>query len=159
MESDNTHMANAGQGFTNFLALTYSRLLKPFEDLFGGGLTVLQLITLCALRRNGPVPITELASRLGVTKQQMTKLLAHLSKMGHICKYPCSSDKRIVLVALSSETAAMLEERRECFVRQLHNHITRQLGDISAQSFLDNIERLDTVLALLPVDIKGSSFE
>lgn len=133
-----------------FLALVSGKLILPFEELFRGELTMLQLLTLFALRENGECSVTSLADRLYVPKQQMTKLIARLDKCGHVCRRKHESDGRYVMVRLSDSTASMLNERHARFVETVKRIIEQYECEQDVQRFIESIYELSRILSALP---------
>lgn len=136
--------------FISFLALINCKLIRPFEELFRGEFTNLQLLTLCALSESGPIPVTALADRLYVPKQQMTKLIACLTKNGHIRRTRSPNDHRIILVELTDSTEQLLAERRALFVRSVGEIISHYDGDQEVSLFMQHISGLNSILSSLP---------
>lgn len=133
-----------------FLALVNCKLILPFEELFRGELTTLQLLTLCALRRSGEISVTDLADRLYTCKQQMTKIISKLCEDGHIVRRRHPSDGRIVLVRLSEETEKLMTERHARFAAAAGKVIREYDGEQDADRFDELISELSRILAVLP---------
>ena len=147
--------AQTERDFTGFLALVYGKLLRPFEELFRGELTNLQIMTLCALGRSGPTSVTELAHRLHMPKQQMTKVLSKLSDEGYVCRYSHDSDKRIVLVALTESTISLLDEKREQFFQAMQTNVAQQEHISCVSDLNESIDRLWWSLESIPANISS----
>jgi len=133
-----------------FLALVNCKLLLPFEELFRGELTNLQLLTICALRGRGEISVTALADLLYLSKQQMTKIIAKLCEDGHICRRRHPSDGRIVLVRLSESTDELLAERHERFASAARRVIEQYDCAQDVGRFNDLISELNRILSALP---------
>ena len=82
-------------------------------------LTLEQFWLLRQLLQNGPMPIGELATALGITPGSVTIACKRLEKEGHVTRDRQTHDERIVRVALTSEANTILESwlehRREVF--------------------------------------------
>lgn len=134
----------------SFLALVNCKLILPFEELFRGELTNLQLLTLCALHKSGEVSAKSLAERLYLSKQQMTKILAHLCEHGHVERRRHPSDGRIVLIRLSDATAQLMNTRHDRFFRAAGRVIEQYDCEQDANRFRELIGELSRILAMLP---------
>ncbi|MBE6759190.1 MAG: MarR family transcriptional regulator [Ruminococcaceae bacterium] len=133
-----------------FLALVNCKLILPFEELFRGELTTLQLLTLCALRRSGEISVTDLADRLYTCKQQMTRIISKLCDDGHIVRRRHPSDGRIVLVRLSEKTEGLMNERHARFAAAAGKVISKYDCEQDVGRFNDLIDELSRILAVLP---------
>ncbi len=148
---DNSNQATHDQSdLIGFLALVNCKLILPFEELFRGELTNLQLLVLCALRRNGELSVTDLADRLYISKQQMTKIISKLTEDGHIERRRHPSDGRIVLVRLSEATESLLKERHLRFSAAASRVIEQYDGAQDVGRFNELISELSRILAVLP---------
>lgn len=133
-----------------FLALVNCKLILPFEELFKGELTTLQLLTLCALRRGGEISVTDLADRLYISKQQMTKIISKLTDDGHIERRRHPSDGRIVLVRLSDATEQLMAERHNRFQAAAGRVIEQYDCKQDVGRFNELISEISRILAALP---------
>ncbi len=86
-------------------------------------LTLEQFWLLRQLWQNGPMPIGELATVLGITPGSVTIASKRLEKDGHVTRDRQAHDERIVRVALTPEANEILEvwlaHRREVFAQFL----------------------------------------
>ena len=133
-----------------FLALVNCKLILPFEELFRGELTTLQLLTLCALRRSGEISVTDLADRLYTCKQQMTRIVSKLCEDGHIVRRRHPSDGRIVLVQLSTDTEKLMNDRLSRFAAAAGKVIREYDCEQDVIRFDELISELSRILAVLP---------
>ncbi len=104
-------------------------------------LTLEQFWLLRQLWQNGPMPIGELATALGITPGSVTIACKRLEKDGHLTRDRQAHDERIVRVALTSEANAILENwlahRREVFAQFLE-----RLEPHEQENLLHMIERV-----------------
>lgn len=148
---DTTTQQNTGHtDLVGFLALVNCKLMLPFEELFRGELTNLQLLTLCALYQSGETSAKALADRLYLSKQQLTKIMAKLCDDGHVERRRHPSDGRIVLVRLSDETADLFEQRHNHFAAAASRVIEQYDGAQEAGRFNELIIELNRILSSLP---------
>ncbi len=144
------HQNTCHSDLLGFLALVNCKLLLPFEELFRGELTNLQLLTVCALRGGREVSVTALADQLYLSKQQMTKIVSKLCEDGHIVRRRHPSDGRIVLVRLSGQTNDLLTRRHDRFASAARRVIEQYDGVQDAGRFNELISELNRILSALP---------
>jgi len=112
------------------------------------GLGPEQYWLLTALRRDGPLPVGELAARVGVTSSSMTTNCKRLEHLGLVSRQRRSDDQRVVDIVLSDRGAAAVDEwkraRREtvtALVARLDEGERDALGALLTR-MLDDGERL-----------------
>lgn len=76
---------------------------------------------------NGPVPISELAQRLGVTQQAVSKTVAELSIAGYVQRMPDAMDGRVRRVELTERGRAAVRDAREVRA-ELVGELAEKLG-------------------------------
>ncbi len=145
-----THQKRGHSDLLGFLALVNCKLILPFEELFRGELTNLQLLTICALRDSGEISVTALADLLFLSKQQMTKIISKLCEDGYIERRRHPSDGRIVLVRLSKATSELLAERHERFAAAARRVIEQYDCAQDVGRFNELISELNRILSALP---------
>jgi DNA-binding MarR family transcriptional regulator len=72
----------------------------------------LQLSALVTIEQHGPLRLSELARREAVTAPTMSRVLAALDEQGLVIRTPDPNDARGVLIVVSAEGAARLQEVR-----------------------------------------------
>jgi len=145
-----SHHKQGHSDLLGFLALVNCKLILPFEELFKGELTNLQLLTICALRDSGETSVTALANQLFLSKQQMTKIISKLCEDGYIERRRHPSDGRIVLVRLSEKTEGLMNERHARFAAAAGKVISKYDCEQDVGRFNDLIDELSRILAVLP---------
>lgn len=110
------------------------------------GLTLTQIATLGTLDRHGPLTPRELAEHEKVQPPSMTRVLAHLEKLGLIDRTPHESDGRQHLVSLTGSARALLKEdrrRREAWLDQRLAELTPSERDLlrAAAPLLERLSR------------------
>ena len=110
-------------------------------------LTLEQFWLLRQLLQNGPMPIGELATVLGITPGSVTVACKRLEKDGHVTRDRQAHDERIVRVALTSEAniilESWLEHRREVFAQFLE-----RLEPHEQENLMHMIERVLEVTSI-----------
>jgi DNA-binding MarR family transcriptional regulator len=94
---------------------------------------------------DGPLAVSELASRLGLTLPTVSGLLADLDRAGFIERQPDPADRRRTIVQVIPGRAALIGEWLDGAARPL----ARVLGKLSAseqQAFLKAMDLLETEL-------------
>lgn len=120
------------------LRLTYEFLQRPFEELFKGQLTALQLHVLCELLTSGSMTVTELSERLRIPKQQMSCLISKMDRAGFVHKERAVlSDRRSVEIKISDNAAELM--RSKC------GEYIRKIGEVLDKSGTDRAEFMDAV--------------
>ena len=99
-----------------------------------------QLAALRSLERHGPMSPTELATHEKVQPPSMTKIVGRLLELGYVSRAPHPADRRQVVVTISAEGVALLEDDR----RRRDAWVARQMRDLSQ-------EEVAALRAALPV--------
>jgi DNA-binding MarR family transcriptional regulator len=80
-----------------------------------------QLAALRSLERLGPMSPTELATREKVQPPSMTKIVGRLLELGYVSRAPHAEDRRQVVVTISADGIALLDDdrrRRDAWLAQ-----------------------------------------
>ena len=80
-----------------------------------------QLTALRSLERHGPMSPTELATHEKVQPPSMTKIVARLLELGYVSRAPHAADRRQVVVSISPDGIALLDDdrrRRDAWLAQ-----------------------------------------
>jgi DNA-binding MarR family transcriptional regulator len=96
----------------------------------------------------GPKRITELAELEGHAQPTMTLLVKRLEERGWVARGRDPSDGRAVLVSLTDDGAAALEDVRAAYRAVLRDHLAAATGEQVA-ALLTATEALETLLASL----------
>jgi DNA-binding MarR family transcriptional regulator len=116
------------------LPIIHKKLLKldPSRPL-ALNLTHLQIGILMISREEGPLPISEIAARLQVSRPQMTPLIGSLVRAGLVEKQPGQRDRRVTGIAL---TAKGQSEVALC-EKYLKDSVKTKLGFLEAGDLAD----------------------
>ncbi|NCT95975.1 MAG: MarR family transcriptional regulator [Comamonadaceae bacterium] len=87
-----------------------------------------------------PLGLSELARRLGVSRQAVHKLALEAERLGLVEFVPSEEDGRVKLLRFSQKGWRMSEEAAAAFVR-MEEELARHIGQ-------DNVEELRRILAL-----------
>jgi DNA-binding MarR family transcriptional regulator len=97
---------------------------------------------------DGPVTVGELAQRLGVTQQAVSKTAAELSAAGYVQRIPDAADGRVRRIALTERGHAAVSDARE--VR------SELVGELAEKLGADRVESARRTL-LAALDIAGGA--
>jgi len=111
-------------------------------------MSLTSLSTLSTLEQAGPRRITDLAASEGVAQPSMTALVSTLERSGLVERRADSNDRRVVLVALSSDGLEYIQTRQRAVVEvfaQLIDQLPADRTDalVSAIPALTLLQRLD----------------
>ncbi len=68
--------------------------------------------TLNRLDREGPIRLTSLAAKEGISQPSMTQLIQRLERAGQVTRLPDPDDGRATLIGITSAGRALLDERK-----------------------------------------------
>lgn len=128
--------------FINTLDLSLKNFLKDVGD--GTGflkLTVHQLQYLDAINDLGEPSMTQIASRLNITKASVTTGINKLLKLGYVTKTQSSQDRRVVHVRLT-EAGKLLVEAKYQTLKEYGSLIRSALSEEEARIFEEILSRL-----------------
>ena len=94
------------------LASTVQRLFAALRRTSPPGLSLTAASTLSILDADGPLRLTELAAREGVTQPAMTQLVTRLERDALASRRPSPQDGRVVLVEITAAGRELLHHRR-----------------------------------------------
>jgi DNA-binding MarR family transcriptional regulator len=111
-------------------------------------MSLTSLSTLATLESTGPRRITDLASSEGVTQPSMTALVTALERSGLVERRGDPSDRRVALVALTSDGSDYIRARRQTGVEvfaELINDLPAAEADAlsAAVTAISHIQRLE----------------
>jgi DNA-binding MarR family transcriptional regulator len=111
-------------------------------------MSLTSLSTLATLELTGPRRITDLAACEGVMQPSMTALVSALERSGLVERRRDPSDRRVALVALTSDGAEYIRARRQAGVEafaQLINDLPADEAEAlsAAVAAITHIQRLD----------------
>lgn len=100
------------------------------------------IVTLHTLRRDGPLRVSELASREALTQPGTTLLVNRLEAAGHAERIPDPTDGRASLVRITPLGRKVLADRHAARVAILVDQV-RHLSDADRAAFLAALPALD----------------
>ena len=129
-----------GSGAAGRLLLAVIRLTRQTRQASPSGLTPSQVSALAMLAQSQPVRISDLAAAEGVALPVMTRLVVSLEELGLVDKATSQTDRRSVLVQLTSVGFQKLRDIYSARAGQIADRMNR----------LSEAE-LETLQAALPV--------
>jgi len=111
-------------------------------------MSLTSLSTLATLELTGPRRITDLAASEGVTQPSMTNLVSALERSALVERRADPTDRRVALVALTSDGTDFIRARRQAGIEvfaQIINQLPADQTDalVAAIPALERIQRLD----------------
>jgi len=101
-------------------------------------LSLTERSTLGLLYQHGKLLPTELAQMEKVTTQSMSQVIAHLSEIAYILKTSDESDKRKVVLSLTTAGKEYIErlrqEKQEWLARTLHERTTAREKEVLSEA-------------------------
>jgi DNA-binding MarR family transcriptional regulator len=116
------------------------RLLRPLDVSSAGGLV------LGLLRDHGPMTPSELGEGLIVTRATVTGLLDSLERRGYVRRSPHATDRRSLVVELTDEGAATLQQVRTI----IHRNETAWMSgftDRELRRYIEFLHRIQDAVA------------
>ena len=95
--------------------------------------------------RGGPVTVSELAARLGLTLPTVSGVLADLDRAGFIERHPDPADRRRTIVAIAPAQAALVGEWLDGAASPLAR-VLDKLSPSEQEAFLKAMDLLETEL-------------
>lgn len=113
-----------------------------FKEL---GLTRTQFSILLTLAVKSPLTMSELAVYIASSKEQATRAVAPLVNEGYLERIQDESNRKLVLVRLTSEGKSIMEAKEKCF----REAMAARISQLSSQDREDFIKAIRTTLQIL----------
>lgn len=104
-------LTELGQAFRHAYR-SLRRLRGRDTHLLGGEISHAQFELLAELRERGPLPAGELAHVAGLSAATVSQMLDHLAADGHVERVRSETDRRVVLIELTSQGRRRVEETK-----------------------------------------------
>ena len=131
------------------LRLAVGRLNRRIRIDGSESLPPLQLSTLVSVEQHGPLRLSELARREGVTAPTMSRVLSALDEQGLVQRAPDPGDARGVLISVAEDGRAKLREVRS----QRNALVARRLDRLDAEQRAALEAALPALEALIVSDV------
>jgi DNA-binding MarR family transcriptional regulator len=116
-----------------------------------GDLSLTAAATLSSLERSGPLKLTELAVRGGVTQPAMTQLVTRLQEAGLVVRAGDPEDRRVVKVHITEAGRAAVAGRREARATLLAELLS-QVGEADRAALVAALPAIESLARMLPED-------
>lgn len=146
--NEHTHPnhANSGSRQLGRLIMQLRRLERQPHHFGGAGpLTPSEIHTIEAIGLEGAVLMSELATRLGITKGAVTQLIARLEAKELVNRSPHPIDSRGVLISLTSKGIEAYTAHDDVHV-QFYNQLSAQLNEQEIAIFEKCLDKLNAFL-------------
>ncbi len=127
-------------------------ITRPMELCFSTDLTVTQLYTMTALSETDCMNMTQLASQLYISKQQLTKIVDALVEKGFVHRFGDPNNRRVVLVSLTESGQKLMRQHQEVFIDNLIPAFD-QLTDAQKHKLVSAAEDIRQILQNLEVKV------
>ena len=121
---------------TRALTQTYDAALKPV------GVTAPQFTLLTAVKRQGPVPLSDLAGALGMDRTTLTRNLKPLQRDGLVASAE-GDDRRVRLLTLTAAGRARLRDAEPLW-RAVQSKVADTFGHKPADTLLSELDRISS---------------
>ncbi|MDF1565253.1 MAG: MarR family transcriptional regulator [Deltaproteobacteria bacterium] len=122
--------------------------LRDHLDFDLSDLTAGQVHVLARLGHDGPLPMGELARRIGISLPGCTRLVDRMKDAGHVLRERDTEDRRVVIVRLAAAGRRLFEQIDEG-ARVKMQGLLSVLEPDDRQQFVDILEKLATGIARL----------
>ncbi len=126
----------------------HAKLVRPFKDTLHREMSLETYYCLQTLKMNGTMTMTQLAQKLKVPKQQVTKLIDTLSTHQFVERVNNEEDRRSIRIRLTPMAVSYLDKyylKDTGFIRMLEEQLTMQ----ELMQLNDAMEVLDRILPKL----------
>lgn len=107
--------------------LALFRLIKGRVEEIGmrHGLTYQQLVALRHVYRAGPLTMSDLTDRVGVTRGAMTGLVDRLEEAKLVARRPCAEDRRVVYLDVTPHGHEVLSAMQDSWHQETRRWLSR----------------------------------
>ena len=105
-----TNLDNTCEGFLALISYMKEKIFRPTEVITRSLISHGQMHALSALNRRGPLPMSELAAEMKISKQQLTPLIDKLIDSDMVIRINSEQDRRIILIEITEAGINVLKE-------------------------------------------------
>lgn len=121
-------------------------LIRPMELRYSHNLTMTQFHAMLALCFTDSLNMTQLATQLYVSKQQLTKIIDGLVEKGYVHRFGDENNRRVVLVEITDAGRQMMQSCQSAFIDSLLP-VFEQLTDTQRRKLMDAASDIRQVLS------------
>ncbi|MGI6199639.1 MAG: MarR family winged helix-turn-helix transcriptional regulator [Christensenellales bacterium] len=122
---------------------------RPFKQSIKQRMTLETYYSLQMLRHGGPVTMGQLSAKLGMSKQQATKLVDRLSQSGFVERVADPADRRAVRIRATERAEAYLEATYHQD-RAFYDALRERVGEADLERMHGAIQTLLEILQRMP---------
>lgn len=100
----------------------------------------------------GPMPVGQVTAQMHITTATTTTVLDTLERKGYVRRIPDATDRRKVLVDITPEAEALLDELLPAVQRALGQAL-REFDDATLQQLFDTLTRVESAIDELPDEL------
>ncbi|MGI6570000.1 MAG: MarR family winged helix-turn-helix transcriptional regulator [Caldicoprobacterales bacterium] len=134
----------------NFSLLVIEKVIKQLEQTYKSDLTYSEFFAISAVNYLGDMKMTDFADIFGIQKQQATRLINKLVEKGFIKRVYDDSDRRVVMISLTSQAKSYLEEYVAKSIKQIEKSLSG-FSDSELQKLQRTMETMSQMLARIDV--------
>lgn len=124
------------QNLLHAMPCWHYKLVRPFKDTLSGEMSLETYYCLETLRSCGTPTMTEMAQRLRVPKQQVTKLIDALTAHQFVERVHNEEDRRVIELRVTPTAVQYLDEyylKNKAFIKALESQLTEtELAQLDA---------------------------
>jgi len=138
---------NTSDGFLVLIGYMKEKFFRPAEMITRSHISPGQFHALSTLYHRGPLPMSEIAAELKISKQQLTPLIGKLIKSDMVVRRNDEQDRRIILIEITEAGKRSFEELRV----MVKSTITEKLSVLPEE----DLHELHNILIRLQEILKG----
>lgn len=142
-----TNLDSTCEGFLVLIGHMKEKFFRPAEMITRTHISPGQFHALSALYRQGPLPMSEIAAGMKISKQQLTPLIGKLIDSGMVIRRADSQDRRIIFIEITSVGRNAVEDLRA----KIKKNITEKLAVLPEE----DLQELNDILIRLQEILKG----
>lgn len=133
------------QKLMTFLLLIQEKITKQFEDTHRDTLTTSQFFAVALINDAGGMSMSVLAKKMGIRKQQATKVANQLAQKGFIRRDFDQADRRITRVELTPKA----QEYMASYMIENIKHMSQRFALLEEGEFAQLQDAIDTINRIL----------
>lgn len=139
--TNNNEVYEAAKDFLNLMPLFKNKVFKPLEKSMSAALSHMQFHVLMQLHSKGTLTMSELASKMKISKQQLTPITDKLNELNYVERIHDDKDRRSVKISITQTGLDFLEENK----KRVLEVVMTQLDTLSSEDFISFNEAIKTI--------------
>jgi DNA-binding MarR family transcriptional regulator len=145
MKSDERRLGETAEKMLQFFPVFYGKVMKVWHITSGAKQPQQYYLILGLVLKAGPLQMSELGRRLGISRPNTTFLVNRLIKEGKLKREYDKSDRRIIKVSITSVGKEFIRG----YKKKVIENISGNLSDLSVEEVEDLGESLDKLKIIL----------